>query len=151
MKHRIGKHQKNCPAKSDTRSRVKDLRSADLHMKMSEIAKIIGISRQRVFQILQEEELLTKQHVKKCLYACPVCGRITSHKFCSEECRKEWLQIPVICSECGNLFIRRRSKFMNSYPHHNNALFCSKKCTGKWLNKNYILNHHFNSGATIHT
>jgi hypothetical protein len=150
MKHCGGQLQKTSPAKSNTRIRVKDLRTANLLMKMSEIAKKVGISRQRVFQILQEEGLPTKQHVKKCLYACPVCGRITKHKFCCGECRKEWLQIPVICSECGNLFIRRRSSFLNSYPHHNNVLFCSKKCTGKWLNKHYASKYHFNSRAVIH-
>jgi predicted DNA-binding transcriptional regulator AlpA len=150
MKHH-GNKTSNPAAESDTRNRVRDLRSADLFMKMSEIARIVGVSRQRVYQILQEEGLPTKQHVKKCLYACPVCGRITNHKFCSGECRKEWLQIPVICSECGNLFIRSRSKFMNSYPHHSNVLFCSKKCTGKWLNKHYASKCHFNSRAVIHT
>ena len=149
MKHH-GNKTSNPAAESNTRSQVRDLRSADLFMKMSEIARIVGVSRQRVYQILQEEGLPTKQHVKKCLYACLVCGRITNHKFCSGECRKEWLQIPVVCSECGNLFIRRRSSFLNSYPHHNNVLFCGKKCTGKWLNKHYASKYHFNSRAVIH-
>ena len=148
MKH-SAKHQKVLSAKSDTRSQVRNLRSTNLHLKMSKIAETVGVSRQRVFQILQEEGLTTKQHVRKCLYACPVCGKITSRKFCSSECRKEWLQIPVICSECGNLFIRSRRQFMNCYPNHNNVLFCSKKCTGKWLNKNYVLNNHFNRKGIV--
>jgi transcriptional regulator with XRE-family HTH domain len=136
MKHRSGKLP-NPSAESDTRSRVRDLRSANLLMKMSEIARIVGVSRQRVYQILQKEGLPTKQHIRKCLYKCPVCGVISSRKFCSYQCRKKWLQIPIICSECGNLFIRSRRKFMNSYPHHSDVLFCSKKCTGKWLKEHY--------------
>jgi len=149
MKYRNGELQKTSPAESDSRSQVRDLRSANLLMKMSEIARIVGVSRQRVYKILQEEGLPTKHHIRKCLYKCPVCGKITSRKFCSGECRKEWLQIPVICSECGNLFIRSRRQFMNCYPNHNNVLFCSKKCTGKWLNKNYVLNNHFNRRGIV--
>jgi DNA-binding XRE family transcriptional regulator len=151
MDQRGAELQKALAAKSDTRSQVKNLRLANLHMKMSEIAETVGVSRQRVFQILQDEGLTTKQHVKKCLYGCPMCGKITSHKYCSSECRKEWLQIPVICSECGNLFIRSRRQFLNCYPNHNNVLFCSKKCVGKWLNKNYVLNNHINRGGIVDT
>lgn len=150
MKHRSGKLP-NSLAESDVRSRVRDLRSANLLMKMSEIAKIVGISRQRVYQILQQEGLPTKQHIKKYLYECPVCGTITSRKFCSSECRKKWQQIPITCSECGNLFIRNRRKFMNSYHYHSNVLFCSKKCNGKWLNKHYALKYHLNNVAGIDT
>ena len=128
----------NPSAKSDTRQKVRGLRSANLSMKMTEIAKIVGVSRQRVYQILQEENLPTKSHVKKFLYECPVCGKVSSHKFCSDKCKKNWLQIPVICSECGTLFIRSRKQFMNSYRYHSDVLFCSKKCTGKWLNEHYL-------------
>jgi transcription elongation factor Elf1 len=145
MKYRNGELQKTSPAESDSRSQVRDLRSANLLMKMSEIARIVGVSRQRVYKILQEEGLPTKHHIRKCLYKCPVCGKITSRKFCSGECRKEWLQIPVICSECGNLFIRSRSKFMSGYSHHSDVLFCSKKCTGKWLKKHNGPKYHLNN------
>src|SRR5271157_2402425 len=141
MKHHVD-NIPNPSVESDTRSRVRDLSSANFFMKMSEIAKMVGISRQRVHQILREEGLPTKQHIKKCQYKCPVCGVISNRKFCSYECKKKWLYIPVICSECGNIFIRSRRKFMNSYPHHSSVLFCCKKCTGKWLKEHYGLNYH---------
>ena len=48
----------------ETRERVRELRESNLFMSMSEIGRSIGISRQRVFQILQEEGLPTKHLVK---------------------------------------------------------------------------------------
>ena len=51
--------------KSETRKRVGELRSANLSMKMSQIAKNVGISRQRVYQILKTEGLPNKPIVKK--------------------------------------------------------------------------------------
>lgn len=49
----------------NTREQVRELRSANLCMTMSEIAKRVGVSRQRVFDILQEEGLPTKHYVSK--------------------------------------------------------------------------------------
>jgi len=48
---------------SNTREQVKKLRISNLFMSMSAIARVIGISRQRVFQILQEEGSPTKHLV----------------------------------------------------------------------------------------
>lgn len=50
----------NSLCESNTRKRVIELRSVDLFMTMSEIAQKVGISRQRVYQILQKEGLPTK-------------------------------------------------------------------------------------------
>jgi predicted transcriptional regulator len=126
---------------SNTRKLVIKLRSADLFMTMSEIAQKVGISRQRVHQILQKEGLSTKHKTKKCRYKCPVCGTISTWKFCSVECKRKWQLIPIICSRCGNLFTRNKYQFLNNYRHHGNALFCSKHCAGKWLAEQYQFMH----------
>ena len=68
----------------ETRKRVRELRESNLFMSMSEIGRLVGISRQRVFQILQEEGLPTKhlsRQVNKHRYHCQVCGKIGSHAF----------------------------------------------------------------------
>jgi len=122
---------------SDTRQKVRELRSTNLCMNMSEIARKVGISRQRVYQILREEGLPTKHHLKMTQYACVVCGTISAHKFCCDNCKKKWQQIPVICTRCGKLFTRNRHQFLTNYRHFNNSLFCSRDCSSKWWAEHY--------------
>ena len=77
--------------KADKRKQVKELRSNDLYIKMSKIAGIVGISRQRVYQILKEEGLPTISkrdgttiplliNKRRLNYICPVCGKLSSRK-----------------------------------------------------------------------
>ena len=77
----------------DIRKRVRELRLTAMFITMAEIARIVSISRQRVFQILLEEGLPIKhlrRPVKKYQYNCLVCGKISTNKFCSDECQKQW-------------------------------------------------------------
>jgi hypothetical protein len=48
---RYDENRTNNSWESDTRQRVKELRMSNMFMSMSAIARLIGISRQRVFQI----------------------------------------------------------------------------------------------------
>ena len=125
---------------SETRQKVRALRSLDLSLRMSQIGKQIGISRQRVYQILRDEGLPTKHLITKrqtkC-YACPVCGTISKSKFCCDECKNKWTLIPIICSGCGKLFFRSSRVLIANYRHRQGFLFCSKQCTGKWLRDQY--------------
>jgi len=122
------------------RQQVKELRMSNLSMTMSEIARLMGISRQRVFQILQENGLPTKHLVRQInnyRYNCPVCGKISINKFCSDECKKQWQQIPVVCTRCGKLFFRDIHKFLYNYRDHNGTIFCSRNCQSKWIGEHY--------------
>ena len=125
---------------ADTRQRVKELRVTNPFMTMAEIARVVGITRQRVFQVLQEEGLPTKhlvRPVKKYQYSCLVCGKISTNKFCSNECQKQWQQIPIVCTRCGKLFFRNVHKFLANYRDHSDAIFCSRKCQSRWLGEHY--------------
>ena len=105
---------------------------------MSEIAREAGVSRQRVYQILKQEGLPTKQKIKKYRYQCPVCGAISPKKLCSEECKIKWRQIPIICTECGKLFFRYYSQLLaDCHRSRVNAFFCSKECRNKWFVEQY--------------
>jgi Helix-turn-helix domain of resolvase len=136
---------------ADKRKQVKELRNNDLCIKMSKIAKIVGISRQRVYQILKEEGLPTVSkrdgttiplliNKRRLSCVCPVCGKLSSRKYCSNECKNKWNEIPVICSKCGKLFFRNKRQFLSSYRKHNGLLFCSRKCNSKWLVEHYGFN-----------
>ena len=138
---------------SNTQKQVIELRNANLFMTMSEIANRVGVSRQRVHQILKKEgiptghRIRTKQ-IKKISYNCPMCGTVSSFKFCSDECKKKWQEIPVVCTRCGKLFTRDRHQFFTNYLHHNDGLFCSKVCAGKWYGEKYGFKNYPNHSAT---
>ena len=97
----------------NTRKQVIELRSANLSMTGSEIAMKVGISRQRVFQILQREGLPTGHPIKKLQYQCPVCGNISPRKFCCNKCKKKWQQVPIVCTRCGKLFLRKLTRVIS--------------------------------------
>ena len=99
----------------------------------------IGVSKQRVHRILREHDLQTRHYSQKQLFECPVCGKISSHKFCSIECQKKWHQIIVECSNCGKLFTRSESELLG---HYRNSLFCSRECFGKWISERYGFKAH---------
>ena len=131
----------------DIRKRVRELRLTDMFMTMAEIARIVGVSRQRVFQILQEEGLPTKHLVRqsnKYRYSCLVCGKISTHKFCSDKCKEQWQQIPVVCTRCGRLFFRNVHQFLANYRDHSDTVFCSRNCQSRWIGAHYGFKSHPN-------
>ena len=131
----------------NTREQVRELRMSNLYMSMSAIARLIGISRQRVFQILQEEGLPTKHLVKpvnKDQYSCLVCGKISTNKFCSNECQKQYRQIPIVCTRCGKLFFRDVHQFLANYRDHSDIVFCSRNCQSRWIGAHYGFKSHPN-------
>jgi len=106
---------------------------------LQDIGDKIGVSKQRVHRILREHDLQTRHCSQKLLYECPVCGKISSHKFCSIECQKKWHQIIVECTNCGKLFTRSESELLG---HYRNSLFCSRECFGKWISERYGFKAH---------
>jgi transcription elongation factor Elf1 len=131
----------------NTREQVKKLRISNLFMSMSVIAVLTGISRQRVFQILQEEGLPTKHLVKpvnKDQYSCLVCGKIGLNIFCSNECQKQYRQIPIVCTRCGKLFFRDVHQLLANYRDHSDTIFCSRNCQSRWIGAHYGFKSHPN-------
>jgi len=127
------------------RKQVIELRSSNIYMTMSDIAREVGISRQRAFQILQKAGLPTKYYINTTKYACLVCGTVSLHKFCSNKCKKEWQQIPIVCTTCGKLFTRNKNAVLASCRRNQANLFCSKYCQGKWAGEHYGFKAHRNN------
>lgn len=124
--------------KLNTRELIINLRSSNLCMTMSEIARNAGVSRQRVYQVLKTESLPTRHNITKYEYECPVCGTRSKNKFCSNDCKIKWRQIPIICTKCGKLFFRYYSQLLaDNHRRNSNVLFCSKECRNKWLVEQY--------------
>ena len=109
---------------------------------LQQIAETVGVTKERVRQILVSENLPTRRW-KPRSYKCNNCGLIFPAvngrvcKFCSPECRKEYYQATLPCDECGKLFtlsygvIRKRVKFGCQH------FYCSQRCRGIVAGKKY--------------
>ncbi len=123
---------------------------------LAEIGHAFGISRQRV------EQLLKSRGVRKLrttgpysLRSCPTCSRHLVH-FNSRcyHCRPCYTY--AICGECkqefrlGTWAWRARMRDNQGIRHtpRTTPLFCSRRCWGKWLGRNYgFIAHPENSGT----
>jgi len=112
----------------------------------SRIAKDIGVSRERIRQILTEEDLPRNKIdlPRFCLYCGSQIQRQTSKSgtwinkvFCNQECRKKYHNIPVCCSQCERIFMRKASKVLSYESRPVNLVFCSRYCHGVWLGNHY--------------
>ena len=76
---------------------------------------------------------------------CLNCGNQLSHNglYCSDECLRQFTKIPVVCSECGQIFHRSQYKIKSGINKYNQKLFfCSKKCQGRYLGQEYGFKRH---------
>ena len=118
------------------RKTVRDLRMGNPRMLAAEIAEQVGVSRERVRQILNSEGLPTR--IAPRLRPCKVCGNpITNNNakyYCSMACLTKDHQVSLVCSICGKPFKIRTCDYEHRLRHKKtNLWFCSKVCQGKWL------------------
>ena len=130
-----------------TRDKVLILREKDPNITAVEMSKIIGVTRERIRQILSKAGLeidvrprlmdeKTKDH--KCKY----CGtRLWDLKrqFCSQECffadsRGNWLEFP--CCNCGKTVSIRESMQRVRVSRGSKRVFCSRDCFATWRANN---------------
>ena len=118
------------------RKDVVSLRVNNPHMKGSEIARLVGISRERVRQILNTQGLLVRSVPR--VRPCKVCGKPITHShakyYCSRACFHRDHQVLLVCSTCGKHFLIPTSDYtLRLRDKKTNRWYCSKKCQGKWL------------------
>ena len=107
-------------------------------IKAIEIAKLVGVSRERVRQILIKYDMPTK--VSKMHRPCVRCGEDVKHYvnlFCSSECRYLNFNIELECEVCKERFYRLRTRHELNLNRGYEHVYCSKQCQGHWLGKNY--------------
>lgn len=119
------------------------------YMSQSKIAEHLGVSRQRIGQLLNKAESLgmnvVRRHLKKSI--CQNCGieHLGNNKFCSKECRAQsprkfggpasQIQVEIFtCDGCGVKFSRTRrltyirEKMSERRGKKLKRVFCSQKC-----------------------
>jgi hypothetical protein len=128
------------------RQKVVRLRKTNPCLTTTSIGNEVGISRERVRQILKSSGLQTRKYYKR--YVCNNCGEkiipsaeYNSKLFCSRECHDAFYEFSVECAMCGKLFtitnqyINRRLQPSSRY-NGLDKIFCSKLC---W--QNYFRTH----------
>ena len=124
-----------------TFSQVLALRLGNPQLRMVEIASQIGISRERVRQILKRAGQPTN------LFSgprhCPSCGKTLSYKIrksglclaCLTASRHSQVYKTFICEICGQPFERRMSEVRAARKYGRRIRWCSHRCQGKDLGK----------------
>ncbi len=118
---------------------------------LKDIGDKVGVTRERVRQILKRANLPTrhyiiKRHCAKC--GVPVAGGV---KYCAK-CHHELHHVKLICDTCGIMFERKLSHIL-AYPSRMNkrnstlnmkqvGIFCTKKCFGKWAGNHFGFKTH---------
>jgi len=130
------------------RTKVIELRVNNPCWSATHIAEMVGLSRERVGQILRGNGLPTTsvQYGKKYKVEmeCNHCHKKFQgdrHSlFCSLKCVSDYHRVDLVCEICGVVFKRRYGEIRSRYCEGRDTtdhIFCSKKCQGKWLATTY--------------
>jgi hypothetical protein len=128
-----------------TRERVRAAVIANPVQTMRQIADEVGVTTQRVQQIINEERLTrTRPITAKNLTYCDGCGKRRynrKHRLC-RECSPTWGEyVTLACEECGTSF-RRLKSLQTANRRHGGTFridqgFCTKKCYGRWWGRHH--------------
>ena len=119
--------------------KVRELRLAHPDWTLIQIGSCVGVTKQRIEQILSELKLPTKRPGWGELPNCAVCGKKVNYKqgiYCSRACSKIGRKVEMVeqqCDYCGKHFFRKasvvRAKGRWNYRH----AFCNHFCQGHYL------------------
>ena len=116
------------------------------------IAAELGISRERVRQLLSKEKGLysigtakNPLHYQTYGLLCPECGGLKEKK--SKKCQvcNATLVVDLVCTYCGKSFERRAALQAiqdKRLPNHGENTFCGNSCQGKWAAANFGFGAH---------
>jgi predicted nucleic acid-binding Zn ribbon protein len=124
-----------------------DGNDTDEKVSQAELAKIVGVSRQRIAQLVEINDLghvvkTRENNQRKCI----VCDQDMDHdkfgRYCSDECklllRKQNFYVTLKCATCGGEFSIRKSEYKARLRNKQTEdFFCSKKCQGSSVGKKY--------------
>lgn len=134
--------QKNGEAKEEVE--VVDNKVTSLCGAVNLLASIFGVD---------SERLNARYGLPTLAQPCLTCGKPTlkASGFCNRKCRSDYVWITVACDECGVLFKRRQGELAYGVGKRNyNHIYCSRKCFGKRLGRDYgFIAHPENTGRKI--
>ncbi len=102
---------------------------------LQQVGDEVGITKERVRQILVSSSLPTRHYTVPKLFSCLNCGKPTyNKKYCRKQCWYEYTHPLLTCDTCGTLFRRGQSQIISraNRPVYKGGIFCSRKCIGKY-------------------
>lgn len=122
--------------------KVIEARTARPCVSIGTLARDLGVSRQRVSQILHAHSMPGPRPKTRCgRCGAPIRSRdrsqvrdgnhIVRSTFC-HQCAKDMHFVPLICDQCGKLFYRYKSSVMHDITvRHRQWFFCSPSCRSR--------------------
>ena len=124
-----------------TKARVWRLRFNNPRLSAVEIARQVGVTRERIRQILVALHMPTRIKAEPVKW-CRACGTSVPRvkMFCSRVCQSKFHNIEVICYGCGVGFTLRRSVYqVRKGRNHPTRLWHSRACWSAHHEKHYVL------------
>lgn len=127
-----------------TRDRVIALRTHDQTLRATHIAKMVGVSRERVRQILSGEGLSTKVPFTSFAF-CEDCNKrlSTKSRFC-KVCFMKSRRMELVCMSCGTAYQIRKKEVETRRARGYKLNFCSRRCLGAHAGHTYGFGVHRN-------
>jgi len=103
----------------------------------------LGITRERVRQICESEQLDRKTPIISKRPFCYSCNKLLHLYNVSGLCFKHYWEsnsailTAFTCEGCGKPFQRKKGQVEAGHKAGNTIRWCSKKCQGKWLAQHY--------------
>ena len=119
-----------------TRDEVLICRWKNPYATQAEIAQVVGVSRERVRQILKSLGLPPVVKNPEHYNPCGSCGKpmlrvspTIRKKYCNKTCQSSAHTVTVECIVCGKLFIMATSRW-TMHANRYNSISCSMECRG---------------------
>ncbi len=123
-------------------SRIVQLRINNPCMSMAWIANIVGLSRERVRQVLNEHGEDTRaQRSPRKWNLCPVCGKVKPKRkrFCNIKCRRAASRVNILCKQCGKMkevLVSQVMSYVGTQHENTRLLYCSRECFYDYIREN---------------
>lgn len=113
----------------NVREAVKKLRLEHIDWTLAKIAGEVGVTRQRVSQLLHALELPARGLYIKKIKECRVCKKITpSGQVVCPECRDQYYYRTVECAFCHKSIHKRKAIYMYLLFSGQKHFYCSRAC-----------------------
>jgi len=123
-----------------TKARILRIRRANICISGADIARRVGVTRQRAAQILKGENsrLIVAQYCMTCGTELVGKKKARHQQFCSRKCYIDHHNVSVVCSGCGKVFqIMVGALIAKNRNRKVEGIYCSKRCWGRYFGTRY--------------
>ena len=124
-----------CKMVSSLRQQILDIAQKRPNTNSAEVARLLGVSRERIRQLRHAMGLPTKYPKPLQTHKCKKCDNQISMRrlYCGQPCRYGSEKGTVQCTYCNELFLREQRYITRAKKNGRIISFCCKQHHGKWL------------------